>query len=232
MAKFRLFRREQILQEANEYNWQSLSTILGNSEIMQKIYNELPNLANNTDDILLFSSKGNRLKLLARILHNISPYKKGAFIILHCANLSSSLLEKALFGDKNKYGIIKLVKGGTLYLNNLDALSLSSLEHLLLSRHSDEQNRSAFRLIASIEYNSLQKENISLPNQLIIPSLRERPYDIPYLIRGFCNSYEQLYNRKLEGIHIDRLCSLKNYLEQNNIEELEAMIENMILRQS
>ncbi|WP_203363171.1 sigma 54-interacting transcriptional regulator [Bacillus sp. REN10] len=200
--------------------------------------------------VLIVGEIGTGKELFAESIHNGSPRSNKPFISQNCAALPDSLMEGILFGssgdsDSNneRPGLLEQANGGTLLLDEIDALSFTLQAKLLRViqekkiRREDGKKEIPIdvRLITTISEdpidaiaaNKLRKDlyyRLSVVS-VFIPPLRERKEDIHLLSQFFINKYNQLF-----GMHIHSLDEeVKEYFYQyewpGNVRELEHVIE-------
>ena len=102
--------------------------ILGSSQPMQKLYDQLGRVAPTSASVLLIGESGTGKELAAQTLHDLSRRKRGAFLPLNCGAVSPQLIESELFGhekgsftgaDRQHKGYFERANGGTLFLDEI-----------------------------------------------------------------------------------------------------------------
>ena len=162
--------------------------------------------------MLIRGESGTGKGLVGRVIHNISPRRKGPFIHFNCAALPETLVESELFGHEKgaftgatdrKPGRFELADGGTIFLDEIGKIS-KSIQAKLLRVVEDKEfervggtrtQRSDVRIIAAtnlnleeaIEQNEFREDLYYRLNiiPIILPPLRERREDVPYLLQHF-----------------------------------------------
>lgn len=153
------------------------------------------------------------------------------------------LLDIELFGDDEGYqmGKLELANGGTLFLNEVDELTLqcqSKLFEFLNTKKMKNNKTMDVRIIVSTNKDLLYlvKQNrfrddlyykLNIIN-ISIPPLRKRRSDILVHINLFINRYSKLLRKEIKGIEKDCLALLMNYNWPGNIRQLESVIEQMV----
>ncbi len=185
-------------------------------------------LAAATDaPVVLLGESGTGKELLARRLHCLSPRRDHAYLCVNCAALPDALLESELFGHEKgaftgaagaRKGRFKLADRGTIFLDEIgdmpqviQAKILRAIEHGEFERLGGETVfRSDIRFVAATNKN-LQKlmEAGKFRTDLYcrlsvvalnLPPLRERPGDIPLLVRHFIDKFNRAYGKSLAGV--------------------------------
>jgi transcriptional regulator with PAS, ATPase and Fis domain len=223
---------------------------------MKEIINKL-NLVKDYDvNILLEGETGAGKDLLAKAIHFSSLRKDKRFVPINCAALPENLLENELFGhkrgsytgaDKDQAGLFEEAEGGTLYLDQVEVMPLSTQVKLLRAIEEKEITRigetkprkTDVRIISStIEDLKEAVKNGRFRQDLFyrlntfcikIPPLKERKEDIPLLVSHFLKEYG-LDEKRIRGF--ERNGTVKRFLEYNwpgNVRELQSEIKRMVI---
>ncbi len=233
------------------------SGIITNDPKMIGISAKLDQIAPTRASILLQGESGTGKTLIARMIHNKSNRAEHPFVEVNCAAIPESLLESELFGHvkgaftgavQTRPGRLQAANQGTLFLDEISEIPLHLQSKLL--KAIEEQS---FQMVGSDKTVSVDVRVISASNQdlrdlvdsgrfradlyyrlavipINIPALRERPGDIPLLIRHFC---DQLVARGYpDGIDCTKetMSILLDYFWPGNVRELANAVEHgMIL---
>jgi len=186
-------------------------------------------------------------------IHNNSSRRNMPFIAQNCAAIPSNLLEGMLFGTvkgsftgaENKKGLLDIVNGGTLYLDELNSMPLELQAKLLRFLQEGSYSKVGetkikdvdIRIIASInepaenlvEQGILRMDLYYRLNvvKIDLPPLRERKEDIALLIKHFINTFNKKFGASIEGIHKEALKELISLDWNGNIRQLEHFIEGI-----
>ena len=223
-----------------------------NNKILQ-IFNTLPNISESNSTVLIQGSSGTGKELFARAIHNLSNRKDGPFIAINCGALPDTLLESELFGyvkgaftdaKKNKPGRFELAKGGTIFLDEIDSLPLSTQVKLLRVLQEKEFEplgatssiKTNVRVISATKYDLYKLvQNDKFRDDLFyrlnvvkieLPPLKERRDDIPLLIQHFIEKFNHYMHKSINRVSDDVLKLLLNYSFEGNIRQLENIIEH------
>ncbi len=243
----RLTHLEAELKE--RYHFQN---IIGKSAKMQKVYDLLKTLANQTTTVLITGGSGTGKEMAAKALHYGGARANGPFVTVNCSALAESLLESELFGhvkgaftgaDRDKIGRFEAADGGTILLDEIGDISpliqlklLRVLQEKEFDRVGESNPRKVdVRVLASTNRNLKEaikrgefREDLYYRLHVIeinLPLLRERYEDIPLLIDHFCEIFQKSYDKKISGVSVEVLQAFLNYPWPGNVRELEHAIE-------
>jgi DNA-binding NtrC family response regulator len=224
--------------------------IVGESTPMLELLNISAKVAPTNSPVLIQGASGTGKELVANFLHNNSSRKDQQFVALNCASIPDNLLESELFGHEKgaftdahavKQGIVEIANGGTLFLDEIGEISLMIQPKLLRFLQTGEYRRvggnknykSDVRVISATNKNlhdeigngKFREDLLYRINviTLSVPSLRERPEDIPLLVDYFLKN--RVRPRELKMIEPKALELLMKYDWPGNVRELENVIE-------
>ena len=206
--------------------------------------------------VLILGETGTGKELIARAIHGLSPRRERTFVKVNCAAIPSGLLESELFGHERgaftgaiaqKIGRFELADKGTLFLDEVGDIPLELQPKLLRVLQEQEferigstrtvrvdvrlvaaTNQDLARLVAGKAFRSDLYYRLNVfPIQA--PALRERPEDVPLLVRYFVQKYSRQLNKSVEYIPADAMDALVHYSWPGNVRELENLIERAVL---
>ena len=243
------------LQEREQKS--DLSDLLGKSPASLQLSRVILQVAPTNLSILITGESGVGKQVVAESIHRNSLRKDSVFVDAHCASFSQTLLEDELFGHEKgaytgatsrKKGIFEKANGGTLFLDEIGEIPLSTQvkllkvieEHRFLPLGSDRERESDFRLICAT--NRDLEEEIRKGNfredlyyrinkmNIVVPSLRDRESDIPFL----CNKFLRKFSREYHGergvsISSEAMNALCAYSWPGNVRELENVMERLVV---
>ncbi|WAC08308.1 MAG: sigma 54-interacting transcriptional regulator [Thermodesulfobacteriota bacterium] len=231
----------------------SFEDIVSKHHKMQELFDVLPDIAESESTVLIQGPSGSGKELFARAVHNLSPRKKGPYVVVNCGALPDTLLESELFGyvkgaftgaNKNKPGRFALAEGGTLFLDEIGDLSISLQVKLLRFLQNKEYEplggtcplKANVRIIAATNKNLTEllargsfREDLYYRINVIkieLPPLSARREDIPYLIEYFIRQFNIKMGKGITKVSGNVLDLLMDYDFPGNIRELENIIEH------
>jgi len=231
----------------------ALGEIISVNPEMQQLVQLLPDIAESECNVLIQGASGSGKELFAQIIHNLSPRKYGPYIKINCGALPETLLESELFGyekgaftdaKRDKPGQFCLANGGTLLLDEVGEMEISLQVKLLRvlnngeyrplgsakSRQTDARiiaatNADLQAVIADGRFRQDLFYRLNVVN-IEIPSLRERPEDIPLLVNHFLKAYRKKTRKNINRISPAAIAALRKYSFPGNVRELENAIEH------
>lgn len=210
--------------------------------------------ADSSSSVLVWGETGTGKELLVQSIHHSSPRGDKPFVAQNCAALPETLLESILFGTirgsftgaENRPGLFELADGGSLFLDEINALPpslqvklLRVLQERYVRRIGDHRVRPVdVRIISAmnvdpwqaVQQGQLREDLYFRINvvQLKIPPLRERPDDLPLLVQHFLDRYNRQLSKQVMGLSdaVEQL--FHTYSWPGNVRELEHAIEGAL----
>jgi transcriptional regulator with GAF, ATPase, and Fis domain len=253
--KHRLERENIYLQEEVKLLVEH-TEIVGQSLAMKRILAQAEQVARTDSTILIQGETGTGKELLARAIHKMSARKDRPLITVNCASLPPTLIESELFGrEKGAYtgamtkmiGRFEIADGSTLFLDEIGELPLELQSKLLrvLEEGSFERLGSTktqhvnVRIIVAtnrdieheVKNGKFRKDLFYRLNvfPIMIPSLRERPEDIPSLAWAFVSELQKKMGKEIETISKKSMEELQSYSWPGNVRELRNVIEQAMI---
>jgi formate hydrogenlyase transcriptional activator len=250
LAREKLYLEDEIRSELN------FEEIVGKSETLRRVLNEVETVAPTDSTVLIYGETGTGKELIARAVHNLSSRASSSFVKLNCAAIPTGLLESELFGHEKgaftgaiaqRVGRFELAHRGTVFLDEIGEIPLElqpKLLRVLQEREferlgSSRTLRTDARLIAATNRDlgamvEAQKFRSDLYYRLNVfpvrvPTLRERPEDIPLLVRHFVQQFSRRTNRNIDTIPSETMTALVRYDWPGNIRELQNVIERAVI---
>ncbi|MBU0674613.1 MAG: sigma-54 dependent transcriptional regulator [Proteobacteria bacterium] len=230
--------------------------IIHQSSGMADLLKMVEQVAPTEATVLISGESGTGKELIASALHRLSSRNGQPFVKVNCAALVDTLLESELFGhekgaftgaDRRKDGKFLQADGGTIFLDEIGETSTSMQVKLLRVLQEHEVQRVGGQETLSVDVRVVAASNRILEEEvkngrfredlyyrlnvvaLHIPSLRERPKDIPPLVEHFAQIFAKKNGRGLNGITPVCLAMLTKYPWPGNVRELENAIERGII---
>ena len=233
-----------------------LESLIGESGVMHEVFDTIRQAAPTQATILIQGESGTGKELVARAIHQLSPRSKGAFVAVHCAALSPTLLESELFGHEKgaftgaaerRRGRFELADGGTLFLDEIGEIPTSIQVKLLRVLEERQFERVGGHQTLDVDIRLIAATNADLTAMtkagtfrndlyfrldvvsITLPPLRKRPEDIPLLIAHFLKEFSEKNNKPVEDITPDALEILTAYQWPGNVRELRNVVERMVV---
>jgi formate hydrogenlyase transcriptional activator len=250
LAVEKLYLEEEIRSEFN------FEEIIGDSPLLRRTLAQVELAAPAGTTVLILGETGTGKELIARAIHNLSPRRERTFVKVNCAAIPSGLLESELFGHERgaftgalaqKIGRFEFADRGTLFLDEVGDLPLELQPKLLRVLQEQEFERLGGNRTQHVDVRVVAATNTDLA-QLVaekkfrsdlyyrlnvfpiqIPALRERPEDVPLLVRYFVQKFSRRQNKTVEYVPADVMDALIHYPWPGNVRELENMIERAVL---
>src|SRR5438034_244353 len=230
--------------------------IVGTSAALAAVLKQVGVVAPTESTVLILGETGTGKELIARAIHAASSRSRRPFVKLNCAAIPTGLLESELFGHEKgaftgaiaqRIGRFELAQRGTIFLDEVGELPLEvqpKLLRVLQEREferlgSPRTLRTEARLIAATNCNlSALVEAQAFRADLFyrlnvfpvqVPPLRERPEDIPLLVRHFVAQYARQMQRTIDTIPAATLDALCRYPWPGNIRELQNCLERAVI---
>ena len=223
---------------------------LGISPVMQLLRNNAKQAANNASPVMITGESGSGRETLARYIHHLSS-SSGDMVILDHSLASGENVYEYLFGSISgglvSSGLMDKASGGVLFIPKLDHLpghTLELLNNALESNGYTPQGGTGLkplgcRFICSAGENLEQLvQEKQLPGPLYfhlnvlplkVPALRDRPEDIPELIRYFSDWFPNHENLPYRTFSVSVQNRMRNHAWPGNVRELRNMIQRLLV---
>lgn len=228
----------------------------GRSERMREVFGLLERVAPSETTVLIQGASGTGKELAAKGIHDASPRKKGPFVVFDCSAVSPELIESELFGhvrgaytgaSADRAGAFEQAQGGTLFIDELGALSLDLQPKLLRALEERQIRRVGGNKTIDIDARIVAATNTKLRDAVAegnfredlyyrfavitidLPTLRERPDDIPLLVEYFVQELSGQQPGGALNVSFQTMEKLKAYHWPGNVRELRNFIERAAL---
>jgi formate hydrogenlyase transcriptional activator len=230
--------------------------IVGDSAALQEVLGLVRLVAPTDATVLIQGETGTGKELIAEALHECSDRASGPFVKVNCAAIPAGLLESELFGhERGAYtgalarsiGRFERANKGTLFLDEIGDIPLELQPKLLRALQEKEFERlggtatirTDVRVICATHRDLVEMvDNNEFRADLFyrfsvfpieLPPLRERPEDIPQLVRHFAMSYADRMRKPITGVADEFVAALARHSWPGNVRELQNFIERSVI---
>jgi len=228
------------------------ATLLGTSELIQQTRQTISKLARSQAPVYISGESGSGKELAARLIHENGPRSDRPFVPVNCGAIPAELMESEFFGHRkgsftgavaDKQGLFQAAEGGTLFLDEVADLPLDMQVKLLRAiqekavrpvgsqqeipvnvRILSATHKDLHQLVDAGQFRQDLYYRINVI-ELRMPSLRERPRDIPLLVEHFLRKIAHDWGTEVPRLTADALAALKHYSFPGNVRELENILE-------
>lgn len=229
--------------------------LLGSSAAVQHMREMIARVARSQAPVHIFGESGTGKELVAKLIHESGPRRDGPFVPVNCGAIPTELMESELFGHKrgsftgaisDKKGLIQSAEGGTLFLDEIADLPLHMQVKLLRVIQEKTVRPIGEQLEVGIDVRFLSATHKILSHlvaegkfredlfyrvnviELRVPSLRERPEDVPELAEAILRRLARRMKITPPMLGKDALAALESYAFPGNVRELENILERAI----
>jgi transcriptional regulator with GAF, ATPase, and Fis domain len=229
--------------------------LIGTSKCFLQVTGMIPILSASKSTVLLSGETGTGKELFARAIHYSGQRRSKPFVPINCAALPDHLIENELFGHSKgaftgalieKHGLLHEADGGTIFLDEINSLSLSVQSKLLRVLQDQE-----FRPLGSTKNRTIDVKIVAASNadlrylvetrqfredlfyrlnvlSIALPSLRERKEDILLLAHHFLKVYAKEFGKEDFAISLSAKAKLLNHAWPGNVRELQGVIQRAV----
>lgn len=250
LAKEKLYLEDEIRSQHN------FGEVVGNSPALRHVLKQVEIAAPSDATVLILGETGTGKELIARALHRLSTRRDNNFIKLNCAAIPTGLVESELFGHERgaftgaisqKIGRLELADKGTVFLDEIGEIPLELQPKLLRALQDQEFERLGgvrtikvnVRMIAAtnrnleaaVNENQFRRDLYYRLNvfPIRLPALRDRPGDVPLLIRYFVQKFARRMGKDIQSIPAELIERLEHWHWPGNIRELENFLERSVI---
>ena len=250
LAQEKLYLEDEIRTDHN------FDEIIGESAALIRILKQVETVAPTDSIVLIQGETGTGKELIARAIHNLSHRRERTLVKLNCAAIPTGLLESELFGHEKgaftgaisqRIGRFELAHRGTLFLDEVGDIPLELQPKLLRVLQEQEFERLGSTRTQRVDIRLIGATNQDLAGMvaekqfrsdlyyrlnvfpITVPPLRERPEDIPFLVRYFAQMYSRRINKRIKTVPAETMAALTQYQWPGNVRELENLVERAII---
>jgi len=254
--KEKLVHENLYLNEQINSNNPDFSDIVGRSAAMSAVLKQVEIVSKSDCSVLILGETGTGKELIARAIHNLSDRRHQQMVKMNCAAMPAGLLESDLFGHEKgsftgatsqRMGRFELADKGTLFLDEVGEIPLELQPKLLRILQEREFERVGGNKQISVNVRLIAATNRDLQQMvsdrefrsdlfyrlnvfpIVIPPLRERPEDIPQLVKFLTYKIAKRMKRTIDSIPAETLRHLSKMPWPGNVRELENVIERAVL---
>lgn len=226
---------------------QGVERLIGSSAPMQRLRSMIQRVAGTDLSVLITGESGTGKEVVARAVHECSLRSRAPFVPVDCAAIPAKLMESELFGyekgaftgaTSQRKGLVESARGGTFFLDEIGELEPGSQVKLLRLLQegsyrrvgSNVESKVALRVLAAtnrpleerIRQGAFREDLFHRLNvvRLHLPPLRERPGDVPELLRAFLERFAQQAERPVPELPQPMAETLAAYRWPGNVREL------------
>ncbi|MHB8652824.1 MAG: sigma-54 interaction domain-containing protein [Terriglobia bacterium] len=230
--------------------------IFGRSAALESVRRLVEKIKASNVTVLIQGESGTGKEVLARLLHDRSPWAEGPLVKISCPSIPVTLLESELFGYEkgaftgaygSKRGRVEMANRGTLLLDEIGEIDLSVQAKLLQLLQDGQFSRIGAQVDKRVELRVICATNRDLEKEveagnfrrdlfyrlnvvaLHLPPLRDRREDIPSLVDYFLNAHSAAHNLKFELLSPWVTKLLQTYDWPGNIRQLENLLKRYVL---
>ena len=235
---------------------QTITAIIGESEIMQNLFRKLEKIAPTDANVLILGENGTGKDLIAQAIYNLSLRNDKPFVKVDVGALTDTLFESELFGHKkgaftdareDRVGRFEAANEGTLFMDEIGNISLQQQAKLLTVLQNRQVTRLGSNTPIPVDIRLITATNVpfaELANEqhfrkdliyrintveITVPPLRERGNDIILLAQHFLQIYEKKYLKSQIRLSDSAKNKLMAYNYPGNVRELQYAIERAVI---
>jgi DNA-binding NtrC family response regulator len=227
----------------------------GTSPLMIRIFHQAEKMAVGDLSVFIIGAQGTGKKHLAKAIHEASPRKDNPFVAVDLAAHEKERVSETLFGRASDWrgyrketpGLLESANRGTLFIDNLDLLSMSAqirLNRVIRSKefyreYSTKVQKIDIRILAASNYDlsaeayadkfSQEFLNHLMVHSICLPSLKERREDIMPIAKYVLDREDKRTGKKIKGFDGEFEAFLMRYDFPGNIRELKDIIANAVV---
>ncbi len=227
-------------------------SLVGTSAALDTVRVRLRRVAAVRSNVVIEGESGTGKELAARAIHDLGPDADRPFVVIDCGALSDTLLESELFGHergaftgavRTKQGLLESASGGTVFLDEIGNISPAMQTRLLRVIQEQQLTRvggvrpigidvrfiaASNRDLAMLVTEGIFREDLYHRLNVLdirMPPLRDRPEDVPLLVRHFLDAFNRQHARQLESFDDKTMQQLQSRPWTGNIRELHNLVE-------
>jgi two-component system nitrogen regulation response regulator NtrX len=252
LERTRLSDENKVLRRAAEVRHQ----MVGESPSLRQVWDAVKRAAPTNATVLLTGESGAGKELVARSIHRNSLRSRERFIQVNCAAIPEELIESELFGHEKgsftgatekQIGKFEQADRGTIFLDEVGDMSARTQAKVLRVLQEGEVERIGSAKTIKVDVRVIAATNKDLEEEISkgtfredlyfrlsvvpvhVPPLRERPDDVPLLVRHFVDTFSRENNRRPPRFTSQAMDLLRGQRWKGNVRELRNTVERLII---
>ncbi len=228
--------------------------IIGTSHLLDRAIDIARQVAPTDLTVLISGESGVGKEVFPKIIHQLSARKHGPYIAVNCGAIPEGTIDSELFGHEKgsftgahdaRKGYFEVVSGGTIFLDEVAELPLSTQVRLLRVLESGEFFKVGSSKVIKTDVRVVAATNLDIPDAIgrgkfredlyyrlntvpiIVPSLRDRKDDIHLLFRKFAADFAEKYRMPVLQLDHEAVKLLINYKWHGNVRQLKNITEQI-----
>ena len=230
--------------------------MIGDSAALRQVMEAVARAAPTAATVLLLGESGVGKELVARTIHRNSLRARERFVQVNCAAIPDELIESELFGHEKgsftgatekQIGKFEQADRGTIFLDEVGDMSLKTQAKVLRVLQEGEVERLGSSRTTKVDVRVIAATNKDLEEEIrnnrfredlffrlavipiYVPPLRERPGDVPLLVRHFMDLFARESNVRPKRISPAAMELLQRYRWKGNVRELRNTVERLLI---
>lgn len=256
IAGLERFRQESTFLRNQARSERDLRSLTGDSAAMKRVRQAIQQVAATDATVLILGETGTGKELVARAIHQLSPRRDHMMVAVNCAALAPGIIASELFGheqgaftgaNKQRPGRFELADNGSVFLDEVGELPLETQVMLLRVLQERTIERVGSGDSTPINVRVIAATHRDLPANVAkgtfradlyfrlnvfpisMPPLRDRPEDIPHLVRHFVLHLSRRLGKNVVVVPDSIMSALMKYSWPGNVRELENIIERSLI---
>ncbi|MDD3517541.1 MAG: sigma-54 dependent transcriptional regulator [Chromatiales bacterium] len=256
VLKQRRLERENAILKSDLGQAYPVDGMVGTSAAMKQVCAYIEKVAGTDATVLIRGESGTGKELVARAIHEKSARAHQTVVVVNCAAIPENLIESELFGYekgaftgalRSRQGLVEAADGGTLFLDEIGELTPAVQSRLLRVLQEGEVRRLGATSNRRVDVRLLAATHRDLEQmvrdgrfredlyyrlkvmEIVLPSLRERPEDLPALTEFLLAKACRRLKRPAASITAEALTTIRDYHWPGNVRELENAIERAVI---
>ena len=228
--------------------------IIGNSTLLDRAIDIARQVAATDITVLITGESGTGKEVFPKIIHQLSARKHGPYIAVNCGAIPEGTIDSELFGHEkgaftgaheSRKGYFEVVDGGTIFLDEVAELPLSTQVRLLRVLETGEFMRVGSSRVIKTDVRVVGASNVNIPDAIhqgkfrqdlyyrlntvpiFVPTLNQRKEDIILLFRKFASDFAERYRMPSIQMSEEAQNYLINYRWQGNVRQLKNVTEQI-----